>query len=305
MLRRAVIASVLTTTRPRTTLFELTYRSGSRLNVVRADDLASLADLYIASAVNERAAIERAYQLGLRRWARRARRPGARNGGRRPARVDVVHAWVDPIALDSPEAEQGRQLLAEFRSLQDADTDDTEHSDDIDEQIHELLGRFDNGEAFGFWQTTRPPDRGSWFGALRRRVWTPILRRCCVGNAVRGASRPHRRRRRDYLCSQPCEPNEWLRMPRIRLRPADAGYPAMILSLRVAIERLLRLPLRRGSSGRPYLRAGHSSAQWRNMEGQGCPVRARASCGLQRRRSDCSSMSTLQSWPACALTRNT
>ena len=58
VLRRAVIASVLTTDPPRTTLFQLTYRSGSRLNVVRADDLASLADLYIASAVNERAAID-------------------------------------------------------------------------------------------------------------------------------------------------------------------------------------------------------------------------------------------------------
>lgn len=238
-LRRAVAASVLATDPTDRVVFRLSERGSHSLGVVRSEDLSWLADLYTDAGGELRDAVRSlfgwTFDLGL------AEHRDLVLGMPRdhPLYVDLVHTWTDPVALDSPEAEQMRRSWEMVRGpRREKDEDD----DDVNEQIEELLGRFDSGESFGFWYATRLPTvapGSKHFGAefdpdvVGMRRW-PTLPDATRERIVTAAER--------YLLSQPCEPQQWLDKPDIRFHPAEAGYRAMVLLLRVAPERLHRLP---------------------------------------------------------------
>ena len=114
--------------------------------------------------------------------------------------------------------------------------------DQINNQIEEQLDRFDNGEGDGFWNATRlltvVPGSKYLGDSLDPDVtgmarW-PTLSEGLNERMVDAAER--------YLRSYSCERHLWLDKPQIRLFPAEAGYRAMVLLLRVAVERLQQLP---------------------------------------------------------------
>ena len=63
-----------------------------------------------------------------------------------PLHVDLVRSLTEPVALDSPEAEQMRQS---WKMIHDRKRGRVGDGDDINDQIEQLLDRFDNGEGFG------------------------------------------------------------------------------------------------------------------------------------------------------------
>lgn len=235
-LRRAVASAVLDTDASDRVVHRLSGHSPYSLDVVRVDDLAWLAALYVEAEGDVRDAVRSLFQ-----WTFDVDDADHRNLvlGMAPAHPlyrDLVHMWVDPVSLDSPEAEQMRQSWHMSRRPKQAKVED-----DVNEQIEELLTRFDNGDAVGFWYSTRllsvAPGSGR-FGAdfdpdiVNMPRW-PTLSDELRERLVDAADR--------YLRSYPCQPEQWLDKPDIRHYPAEAGYRAMILLLRVAPERLHRL----------------------------------------------------------------
>jgi hypothetical protein len=239
VLRRAVTAAVLTADPTDRVLHRLSEHSLHSLGAVRADDLAWLAEIYATADGEVRDAVR-----SLFHWTFDVALPEHRDlvldmDRDHPLHVDLVHAWVDPVALDSPEAAQMRQSWEMVHGPKPAKAD---VSDDINEQIEDLLDRFDNGKAVGFWHSTRlltvaPGSKhfGAEFdpdlvGMPRWPTLSEALRERLVGAAEH------------YLRSQPCGPQQWLDKPEIRYFPAEAGYRAMVMLLRVAPERLHQLP---------------------------------------------------------------
>lgn len=238
-LRRAVAAAVLAADRTDRVLHRLTGHSSHSLGVVRADDLAWLAELYVEADCDLRESLR-----SLFRWTFDVDAPDHRNlvlemPPGHPLRVDHVHTWVDPVAIASPEADKMRQSWEMFQGPKPTKAVE---DDNVNDQIEELLARFDNGEPVGFWQSTRlltvaPGSKhyGAEFdpNVLGMRRW-PTLSDGLRERLVDAAER--------YLRSNSCQPQEWLHKPDIRYFPAEAGYRAMVLLLRVAPERLQRLP---------------------------------------------------------------
>ena len=238
-LRRAVAAAVLAADPTDRVLHRLSGHSSYSLAVVRADDLAWLAELYVEAGGDMRKALR-----SLFRWTFDVDAPEHRDlvlelPHGHPLHVDLVHAWVDPVSLDSPEADEMRRSWETFEAPKPAKADE---DDDINERIEELLARFDNGEAVGFWQSTRlltVAPGSKHFGAefdpdvVGMALW-PTLSEALRERLVDAADR--------YLRSHPCQPQQWLHNPEIHYLPAEAGYRAMVLLLRVAPERLQRLP---------------------------------------------------------------
>ena len=238
-LRRAVAAAVLAADPTDRVLHRLSGHSSYSLAVVRADDLAWLAELYVEAGGDMRNALR-----SLFRWTFDVDAPEHRDlvlemPYGHPLHVDLVHAWVDPVALDSPEADEMRRSWEMFEAPKPAKAGE---DDDINERIEELLARFDIGEAVGFWQSTRlltVAPGSKHFGAefdpdvVGMPRW-PTLSEGLRERLVDAADR--------YLRSHPCQPQQWLHNPEIRYFPAEAGYRAMVLLLRVAPERLQRLP---------------------------------------------------------------
>ncbi len=250
-LRRAVATAVIAADPTDRVLHWLPEHSPHSLGVVRADDLRWLADLYTEVGAELREAVRslfhRTFDLGVA-----AHRDLVLDMPRdHPLYVDLVHAWVDPVGLGSNEAEQMRRSWEMVHGpAQPAQADE---DDDVNGQIEDLLERFDKGEAIGFWLTTRlltvaPSSRhfGAEFdpdlaGMARWPTLTARLRERIVDAAER------------YLLSQPCEPQQWLDKPEIRYHPAEAGYRAMVLLLRLAPDRLHRLPARAWIEWAPVL----------------------------------------------------
>ena len=238
-LRRAVAAAVLAADPTDRVLHRLSGHSSYSLAVVRADDLAWLAELYVEAGGDMRNALR-----SLFRWTFDVDAPEHRDlvlemPYGHPLHVDLVHAWVDPVALDSPEADEMRRSWEMFEAPKPAKAGE---DDDINERIEERLARFDIGEAVGFWQSTRlltVAPGSKHFGAefdpdvVGMPRW-PTLSEGLRERLVDAADR--------YLRSHPCQPQQWLHNPEIRYFPAEAGYRAMVLLLRVAPERLQRLP---------------------------------------------------------------
>jgi hypothetical protein len=238
-LRRAVATAVLNADPTDRVLHRLSEHGLHSLGVVRADDLAWLADVYAATDGKARDAVRSLFS-----WTFVISRDDHRDlvlgmPREHPLHVDLVHSWVDPVALDSHEADQMRQSWEMFHGPKPAKTDE---NDNVNQQIEELLVRFDNGEAVGFWQTTRlltVAPGSKHFGAefdpnvTGMRRW-PTLSEELRERLVDAAER--------YLRSEACQPELWLDTPEIRYFPAEAGYRAMVLLLRVAPERLHRLP---------------------------------------------------------------
>jgi len=238
-LRRAVAAAVLAADPTDRVLHRLTGHSSHSLAVVRADDLAWLSELYVEADLDMREAVRSLFQWTFDVSARAHcdlvldMPPG------HPLHVDLVHAWVDAVALDSPAADEMRRSWEMFRGPTPVQADE---GDDVNKQIEELLARFDQGEAAGFCYSTRlltVAPGSNHFGAefnpdvVAMPRWPTLsegLRERLIGAAEH------------YLRSYPCQPEQWLHTPEIRYHPAEAGYKAMVLLLRVAPERLHRLP---------------------------------------------------------------
>lgn len=238
-LRRAVAASVLAVDRTDRVLHRLAGQSSYSLGVVRADDLAWLAELYVEADCQLREALRLLVRWTFDVGAADHRDLVLEMPPGHPLHVDLVYAWVDPVALDSPEADQMRESWEMSQGPKPAKADE---DDDVNEQIEELLARFGNGEPVGFWQSTRlltVAPGSQHFGAefdpnvVGMRRW-PTLSDGLRERLVDAAEH--------YLRSHSCQPQEWLHKPEIRHFPAEAGYRAMVLLLRVAPERLHRLP---------------------------------------------------------------
>ncbi len=239
LLRRPVAVAVLAANRTDRVLHRLAGHSSHSLAVVRADDLAWLAQLYVEADGDMREALR-----SLFRWTFDVGAPEHRDlvldmPTGHPLHVDLVHAWVDPVALDSPEADDMRRAWEMFHGPKPAKAED---EDDVNEQINELLARFDKGEAVGFWHSTRlltvAPGSKHYGAEFDPNIvgmprW-PTLSEGLRGRLVDAADH--------YLRSHPCQPQQWLHKPETRYFPAEAGYRAMVLLLRVAPERLHQLP---------------------------------------------------------------
>lgn len=238
-LRRAVAAAVLTTDPTDRVVHRLASHDLYSLGVVRADDLGWLAELYPEVDGGVRDALRSLFEWTFDVSSAEHRDLVLTMPPEHPLHVDLVHAWVDPVALDSREAEAMRRPWEMIRGRHPVDT---EKDDDVNDQIAELLTRFDGGEAVGFWQGARlltVAPGSKHFGAefdpdvVGMPRW-PTLSAQLRAHLIDAAER--------YLSSYPCQPDQWLHKPEIRYFPAEAGYRAMVLLLRVAPERLHRLP---------------------------------------------------------------
>ncbi|RXR28094.1 ATP-binding protein [Oerskovia turbata] len=237
LLRRAVVVAVLAAAPPDSR----TRRAWDlcSLAVVRAEDLAWLAELYTQVQGGTRDAVRSLFQMTYDIGMAEHRDLVLSMSRVHPLHADLVHAWVDPIALDSPEAGTLRQerQAALGRRRPRADM-----KDNLNEQVEERLAQFDKGEGAGFWYSMRlltVVPGSKHFGAefdpdvVGMKRW-PTLSVGLQERLVDSADR--------YLRSYPCRPQEWLKKPGIRHYPADAGYRAMVLLLRVAPDRLRQLP---------------------------------------------------------------
>ena len=238
-LRRAVAAAVLASDPSDQVIHRLSGHSPYSLGVVRGDDLAWLADQYAAAGGELRNAMRSLFDWTFDLRVADHRNLGLNMARDHPLHVELVHRWVDPIALDSPEAEQMRRSWEMVRGPKPAKDG---RNDDINDRIEDLLVRFDDGEAVGFWQSMRlltvaPGSkhfRAEFDPDIARMGRWPTLSEELRERIVDAGER--------YLRSQPCQPQEWLAKPEIRWLPAEAGYRAMVLLLRVAPERLAQLP---------------------------------------------------------------
>lgn len=234
-LRHAVTASLLESDAAGDRMLGYGLRS---LGVVRADDLPWLADRYVEVDQDERGELR-----SLFRWTFDIGDPMHRDlvlgmSREHPLHADLVHAWVDAVPLDSPEAHGMRQTWALQHRSRSADVVD----DGVEEKIDELLSRFDAGEAVGFWYSVRlltVAPGSQHFGAEFDPDVSGMPRWSALAEGtrerlVRGAER--------YLREFPCNPGEWLDRPDIVHYPSAAGYRAMLLLLRVASDRVAELP---------------------------------------------------------------
>lgn len=237
LLRRAVVVAVFAA--DPTNWVALSGIGMGSLSVVRAEDLAWLVELYTEVPGGTRDAVRSLFQWTYNAEIAEHRDLVLSMSREHPLHVDLVHAWVDPVVLKSPEAERMRREreVALGRRRANVDT-----KDGISELIEEQLARFDDGEGAGFWYSMRlltiaPGSKR--FGAefdpdvVGMTRW-PTLSEELQDRLVDSADR--------YLRSHPCQPQEWLEKPGIVYYPATAGYRAMVLLLRVAPERLHRLP---------------------------------------------------------------
>ena len=238
-LRRAVALEVLNTDPNDDLLYGLCERTPHSLSVIRQDDLRWLADLYTGASQELRPAI-----CSLFTWTFDSQLADHLDlvldmDRNHALNIDLVHAWTDPVALDSPEA-------AELRRWWDTacgHRPTKEHTgDNVNKEIEELLDRFENGDGMGFWYAMRlltvAPgskyfDREFDPDVVGRPRW-PTLPEAVRKRIVNCAER--------YLRSQRCDPERWLPKPDIRFHPAEAGYKAMVLLLREEPERLQMLP---------------------------------------------------------------
>lgn len=237
LLRRAVVVAVLAA--DPTSWMALSGIGADSLSLVRAEDLAWLVELYPEVEGATRDAVRSLFQ-----WTYSVERSEHRDlvlsmSREHPLHIDLVHAWVDTVVLNSPEAEKMRRDREGALSRRE----NVDTKDDINELIEEKLSRFDEGEGAGFWYSMRlltVAPGSKRFGAefdpdvVGMKRW-PTLSEGLQDRLVDSADR--------YLRSQQCRPQEWLEKPEIHYYPADAGYRAMVLLLRVAPERLHKLPV--------------------------------------------------------------
>lgn len=255
-LRRAVATGVLVAEPTDKVVHRLVGEGPYSLGVVRSADLVWLINLYAEVDTEMRDAVRSLFQ-----WTYNVDDPEHRDvvlglSPEHPLYVDLVHAWVEAVALESPEAEEMRRSWDMYRRPRLV----APQSDDISERIEELLDRFDEGEAIGFWQSARlltvsPGSKryGTEFdpnvvGMPRWPTLTEELRTRLVDAAER------------YLRSYPCQPDEWLSKPDIRFHPAEAGYRAMILLLKVSPDRLRRLSVSAWVEWAPVLASWSTAA---------------------------------------------
>ena len=237
LLRRAVVVAVLAA--DPTSWMALSGIGADSLSLVRAEDLAWLVELYPEVERETRDAVRSLFQ-----WTYSVEIPEHRDlvlsmSREHPLHIDLVHAWVDTVVLTSPEADKMRRERESALSRRRANVDT---KDDINELIEERLSRFDEGEGAGFWYSMRlltVAPGSKHFGAefdpdvVGMKRW-PTLSEGLQARLVDSADR--------YLRSQQCQSQEWLEKPELHYYPADAGYRAMVLLLRVAPERLHQLP---------------------------------------------------------------
>lgn len=238
-LRRAVAASLLESHQVDAAGDGMLGYSLHSLGVMRADDLAWLADCYALAEETQRSALR-----SLFRWTFDVNDSTHRDlvlgmAREHPLHRDLVHTWVDPVPLDSAEADSMRQISLRRRRPPRADV----AGDGVEKQIGALLDRFDTGEAVGFWQSVRlltVTPGAKHYGAefdpdvAGMRRWPTLAEE--TRDRLAGAAER-------YLREHRCDPGDWLDRPDIVHYPSAAGYRAMLLLLRVATGRLRELPL--------------------------------------------------------------
>ena len=256
-LRRSVVLAVLATGASEQVLRRLPEMSFSSFGVIRADDLAWLAEIYRTTPdvrTEVRRLFEWTYDAGIE-----AHRELALGMSRdHPLHVDLIRTWVDPIDLASDEANEMRQARGRFHGEVPKSPSVTTR-DEVNEWIMNLLDRFDRGEAMGFWQTVRlltvAPGTTRYENEFDpdiagRSRWAVLSGHLKV-RLIEAAER--------YLNEHSCQPEQWLEKPAIRHFPAEAGYRAMLLLLRLAPDRLDRLPAETWTEWAPVL-VGQSTA---------------------------------------------
>ncbi|GJM36843.1 MAG: hypothetical protein DHS20C19_02100 [Acidimicrobiales bacterium] len=241
-MRRAVAESILKAEPTDQLLFGLARQAVAPVGVVRSSDLGWLADVYCESDDTVRDAVRSLFSWTYDASVAAHRDLVLNMPVDHPLYVDLVHEWVESVAIDSPEAEWMRQRLA---AHQDGPRVIEAPYDEVNEQIEQLLERFNDGDASGFWRAVRllsaPPGRTVLLDEFNPDVtskarWedlSPYLRSCFIDAAA------------EFLLSHPSRSDEWLHKPGVRSFPAEAGYRAMLILLREAPERLDRLPTER------------------------------------------------------------
>ena len=152
-----------------------------------------------------------------------------------PLYTDLIAEWVTPIELGSEKAQKLREQWSMFHGRRNHD-DDSE-SDDSDAEIETAIRRqldaFDNGETDGYWQaarlvTVRPGTRRymeEFQPDLTAHARWEMLKEPIRHDFLRLAP--------SYLEKGSCEPERWLGKD-IRYFPAEAGYRALLLLLKLA-----------------------------------------------------------------------
>ncbi len=156
-----------------------------------------------------------------------------------PLRRDVTGAWLEPIRLDAPETVALREQWQRIRSRRHRDQPDD--APEVDEWILRHLDGAESGDLSQFWQALRlltvPPGvrqyRDEFQPDLTAHSRWKSLSDTVQNRLLEAALR--------YVREGECNPDEWLDQE-VRYFPAEAGYRALMLILRLAPHELDTLP---------------------------------------------------------------
>ncbi|MGF0118272.1 hypothetical protein ACQFYA_18415 [Promicromonospora sp. Marseille-Q5078] len=240
-LRRAIASSIIAKSPTDAIVFALTSYGPFSMGIVRAEDLEWLSDIYAATADEPtRSVVRTLFRLTFRDDISDHRDLVLDMSHDHPLFEGYVHQLVEPVALDSAEADRMREAR---RATHTVKPSDPEQSDEINDEIRDLLARFDSGDAGGYWQSVRlltvAPgskhfDRGSDPDVVAMPRWKTLddaLRERFVDASDR------------YIREHSCHVEMWLHKPEIMFHPAEAGYRALMIMLRISPDRLRQIPV--------------------------------------------------------------
>lgn len=156
---------------------------------------------------------------------------------------DLIGEWVQPIETNSDKAQRLRDQWNMFHGRRNREGhDDTDDRDaDVNAAIRRHLDAFEEGTIDGYWQavrlvTVRPGTRRymeEFQPDLTTHARWEMLDESVRDDLIRLAP--------TYLEKGMCQPEKWLGQD-LRLFPAEGGYRALLLLLKLAPDRLDELP---------------------------------------------------------------
>ena len=157
-----------------------------------------------------------------------------------PLRRDVIGAWTEPVRLDSPQAVAGREQWASIRKRRERRRPAADMPP-VDDWIAAHLDAVEAGDTARFWQAARlvtvPPGTGRYRNEhqpdLTAHPRWPSMPASVRERFLQAAVR--------YVRDGECDPDRWLGQD-LRYFPAEAGYRALVLFLRLAPEELPLVP---------------------------------------------------------------